>query len=136
MIVVFLIFALACGSPLVWFDGPFNVADDSAIRLDMHTSSPLYHGKVTKVIACSAIDRPFFALDPDHSDATGCNSPGFTSQVIFTEEARHEKGSLASKFRVRQTARSLFVRRRLVMRHSPLVYLQVVPPSIPAFVFR
>jgi hypothetical protein len=128
MILLFLVFSLAIGTapppPLVWFDGPFNVADSSAIRLDMHTSSPLYHGRVIKVVACSSIDRPFLELDPALEASTGCNSPGFTSQVIFTETERYEKGSLVSKFRVRQTARSLFVRRRLVMRHSPLVYLQ------------
>jgi hypothetical protein len=44
-----LFLALVTASPLVWFDGPHNVADESAIRLDMHTSSPLFHGRVVKV---------------------------------------------------------------------------------------
>lgn len=56
---------------------------------------------------------------------TGCNSPGFERQQIYSIEEMHAHGSLASKFRVRQTAQSLYIRRRLVEKHSPVVYLEV-----------
>jgi hypothetical protein len=113
-LVLVFFFLAAAAQQVARLDGPFLVADDSAIRLDLHTANPLYHTRVVRVTACSAVDRPFLA-------DLGCQSPGFTSTVIYDGAS----GSLASKWRVRQSARSLFVRRRLVTKFSPVVHLEV-----------
>lgn len=109
----------------VWLDPPVKVADDQALRIDIQTSNPLHHVRVIDVKACGAVDAPFWKYDPKHADRTGCNSPGFEAMEIYNEQLVKEKGSLASKFRVRTTPRSIFVRRRLVNRNTPIVYLQI-----------
>lgn len=110
--------ASATSEPLIWLNAPVSVANEQALRVDIVSTKSLHHARVTRVVACTAIDRPFVAYKYDAPDTTGCHSPGFTSLDIFG-------GQEVTKFRVRQSAQSLYIRKRLLDRHSPLVYLEV-----------
>ena len=90
---------------------PVLVADDQGLRIDLQLDDRSLRGRVKSVVACSSIDEPFFAIDWSRRNETGCNSPGFRAETVFTEQMAHERGSLASKFAVRQTGLALYVRR-------------------------
>lgn len=109
----------------VWLSVPTLVASGQSLRIDIQTWAGMHHARVTRVIACSATDKPFRSFQPTSPETTGCNSHGFERQEIYSVESSAQMGSLASKFRVRQSAQSLYIRRRLVEKHSPVVYLEV-----------
>jgi len=104
-------------------DPPVAVADNRAIRLDVQTSSILLRAKITKLVACSAVDKPLVAYDPSSPDVTGCGTPGFMATQIFPVVPETER-AVPDLFRVRQRARSMFIKRRLLDVHSPSVWLQ------------
>jgi hypothetical protein len=113
----------------VWLDPPVTVADDRALRLDVQTSSILLRAQISKLVVCSAVDRSIVAYDENAPQATGCDTPGFLSTQVFpllTEEdpATRDHRTPPDIYRVRQRARSLFIKRRLLDPHSPTVWLQ------------
>ncbi len=95
---------------------PETIVNGRSLRVDIESSKSEEH-RVTSIVACSSIDTPFHDYDPLAPESTGCNSPGFQSEFIFP--------SATSLFKVRQRSNALFMRRRLVVRQSPVVYLQV-----------
>lgn len=118
-LLVLLVWGTLCSQGrIVWLDPPVSVADDRAIRLDVQTATILLRAKVTQLVACSAVDMPLVAYDGAHPETTGCGTPGFKATQIFPET-----GSL-DVFHVRQRARSMFIKRRLLDLHSPTVWLQ------------
>ena len=112
----------------VWLDPPVSVADDRALRLDVQTSSILLRAQITKLVVCSAVDRSIVAYDETNAEATGCGTSGFISTQVFplvTEDtASRDHRTPPDLYRVRQRARSLFIKRRLLDPHSPTVWLQ------------
>jgi hypothetical protein len=126
MLFLFVLLAvLTAGAHEVKLSTPTLVADDQGIRIDLQLDDRSLRGRVRSVIACSSIDEPFFAIDWQRRNETGCSSPGFRAETIYTEQMAHDSGSLATKFAVRQTGLALYVRRRLIDRHSAVVYLEV-----------
>lgn len=113
----------------VWLGEAVNVADQQAVRIDIQTINALYHARVTQVVACSAPDKPFLSSSSDKDAEGGCNSPGYKTSrtVIYSSEHQDSvrENPVANKFRVRQTARSLYIRKRLLDVHSPVVHLEV-----------
>ncbi len=97
--------------PPVKLGVPVLVADEQGLRIDLQLGDRSLRGRVKSVVACSSIDEPFFAIDWSRRNETGCNSPGFRAETVFTEQMAYERGSLASKFAVRQTGLALYVRR-------------------------
>ena len=118
---------LGAGS-VAWLDPPVSVADDRALRLDVQTSSILVRAQITRLVVCSALDRPLVAYDGNNPDTTGCNTPGFLATQIFPVPAATTTvdGEETPKdlYHVRQRARSTFIKRRLLDPHSPTVWLQ------------
>lgn len=105
-----------------------DVADGHAARFDLSTANPLHHARVVRVVACSAVNRPFFPYSPAAPLATGCHSPGYGGGQLVYQDSNDTASQTpldSRKFRIRQTGRSLFVRKRLLDAHSPLVHLQV-----------
>jgi len=121
-----LIATVCAGSDAVaWIDAPVDISDGQAVRIDIRSASILDHPVVKSVIACSAVDRPFIPYEERAANRTGCRSPGFTSLEIFSDKMEREKGSLATKFAVRRSGQSLYIRKRLVDPHTPIVYVEV-----------
>lgn len=110
LLLLLLLLSLGCGHQ-VKLGPPVLVADDQGLRIDLQLEDRSSRGRVKRVIACSSIDEPFFAIDEARRNETGCNSPGFRAETVFTEQMAYERGSLASKFAVRQTGLALYVRR-------------------------
>lgn len=115
------LFLVLCGWVLgassVSIRAPETIVNGRSLRVDLESLSAADDTRVTSIVACSSIDAPFHDYDPLAPESTGCNSPGFQSEIIFP--------SATSLFKVRQRSKSLFMRRRLVVRQSPVVYLQV-----------
>lgn len=89
-------------------------------RLSKNDTRHHYDSKsltIARIVACSSIDMPFYAYNQSEANTTGCNSPGFQSEVIFP--------SSTSLFKVRRRGDMLYMKRRLVVWQSPLVYLQM-----------
>ncbi len=112
------------GDQQVWLDAPTAVANNRALRLDIQTANPLYHARMTKLVACSAVDRAFL---PE----ARCSSPGFMATELYPLKEHQEIGDgggddrkRGSKFHVRQRSRSIYLKRRLLDPHSPTVYLE------------
>lgn len=104
----------------VSLEQPQLVIADQAVRIDLTAANTMYHLHVVKVVACSAVDIPWRQFDIDEPSATGCNSPGFIGHVIYTDG-----GMKDDKFQVRQRGRSMYIRKRLIDKRSPTVYLEV-----------
>ncbi len=119
--------------PQAWLDPPVAVADNRALRLDVQTSSILLRAQVIKLVVCSAVDQPLVAYDAARADTTGCASPGFMATHVYPASGPEQNDEL---FRVRQRARSLFIKRRLLEPHSPTVWMQAtleVPRALLPF---
>lgn len=115
----------AAEMPSAWLESPVLVANDRALRLDVQTRSILLRAQVVKLIACSAVDQPIVAYAEDAALSTGCWSPGFTQTQVFPLPAGvNASTGVVDHFAVRQRARSLYLRRRLLDPHSPSVWLQ------------
>lgn len=111
---------------------PMPLVGGRSIRMDIIRSSSrgkaARHAdvKLVSIHACAAVDMPFLAYDPYNPTKTGCNSPGYRSEEIYSDAiATDAAGSLATKFRVRTRGQTIFMRRRLVDLRSPIVYLQI-----------
>lgn len=122
MILVLLI-TLALSSIVV--SPPRSIVNGRSLQIDIGLS-PGQRLHVERIVACSAIDMPFVAYDPDAPSTSGCNSSGYTAVEIYSASiASSPAGSLASKFRVRQQKNSVLMRRHLINRHAPTVRLQM-----------
>lgn len=121
LFIAVLLLCAAASESTITLSHPVLVTDNQAVRIDIKTETLLHHARVTRVIACSAVDKPFTEYTETRSMSTGCDSPGFASAVIYSDHGQTE----VNKFLVRQTAQSLYVRRRLLNRYSPVVYLQI-----------
>ena len=113
---------------------PVSIVDGRSLRIDI---KPQLDGtekhktvEVETIHACSAVDMPMIAYDRTAPERTGCRSPGYRTEEIYSPVVKKDPaGSLATKFRVRQRGHSIFLRRRLVDLRSPIVYLQIVVRS-------
>jgi hypothetical protein len=102
--------------------------------MDVQTASILLRAQITKLVLCSAVDKPLVAYDATAPQGTGCDSPGYLATQVFplvieeedkpqSESARHHR-TPADMYQVRQRGRSLFIKRRLLDVHSPTVWMQ------------
>jgi hypothetical protein len=62
------------------------------------------------------------AYDTEQASNTGCNSPGYKATQVFSSAP--VSGARDTKFHVRQRARSLYIKRRLLDPVSPTVWMQ------------
>ncbi len=107
--------------PPVTLEEPETVISEQAVRLDLTTTNVLYHAHVVSITVCSAVDIPWQQFDRGNPSGTGCNSPGFIGREIFNSK----EGTKDPEFQVRQRARSIYVRKVLVDRRSPTVYMEI-----------
>ncbi len=120
-----LLLLLVLVSKALHLSAPLSIVNGRSLRVDIvhseggggRVSQRRKDYLVTSIVACSSIDVPFRDYDPREPDQTGCNSPGFQSELVFPSET--------SLFKARQRYSTLFMRRRLVVMQSPVVYLQV-----------
>lgn len=131
MLLVFILLLLLAASSAgaaeraVWLDPPVSVADDRALRLDVQTASILTRARITKLVVCSAVDKPLMGYDAANPEGSGCSTPGFSSTQVFPALVRDDPDKrVPDLFRVRQRARSTFIKRRLLDPHSPTVWIQ------------
>jgi|WetSurMetagenome_2_1015567.scaffolds.fasta_scaffold00074_24 hypothetical protein len=125
LLIVFASLVSASEERAVWLDVPVSVADDRALRLDVQTASILTRARITKLVVCSAVDKPLVAYDATNPDTTGCSSAGFSATQVFPSLVREgPEKRVPDLFRVRQRARSTFIKRRLLDPHSPTVWIQ------------
>lgn len=122
MILLFL-FALANG---ISVSAPYPIVNGRSVRIDVSGSGPGTRLHVDRIVACSGVDMPFVAYDAAEPGTSGCNSSGYMAHDIYSEAiAKSPSGSLASTFRVRIQNAAIFLRRRLISRHAPVVRLQL-----------
>jgi hypothetical protein len=122
----FLVLGTGLGSrqSVAWLDAPVSVADDRALRLDVQTASIMVRAQITRLVVCSALDKPLVAYDGNNPDATGCNTPGFLATQVFPIPETATDETVKDLYHVRQRARSTFIKKRLLDPHSPTVWLQ------------
>lgn len=123
---LFLFLSMQRGGAEVFVNQPVPIVNGRSLRMDMNFGPGHTHTRVERVIACSAIDMPFFEYDPSQPETSGCNSSGYAALEIYSRAiALNPAGSLASKFRVRMKQNTILMRRHLLDRRAPLVRLQV-----------
>jgi len=114
---------------------PVSMVEGRTIRIDFmpkRDSATATVGKqgafeIVSIHACAGVDMPFIAYSAANAAITGCNSPGYRTEEIFSDAIRKDPaGSLATKFRVRQRGQAIYMRRRLVDLRTPIVNLQIV----------
>ena len=122
----FLFLFIGGGGAEIFVSQPVPIVNGRSLRVDTSFGPGHTYARVERVIACSAIDMPFFEYDPRQPETSGCNSSGYAALEIYSRDiALNPAGSLASKFRVRMKQNTILMRRHLLDRRAPLVRLQV-----------
>lgn len=101
---------------------PVDIVDGESLQFDVLRPALENPVTLTRVVACASVDAPYLAYDPDRSSSTGCNSPGYTSMEIYSRDR-----PVSSKFAARLASggRTMYLQKRLVNVHTPVVHLQV-----------
>jgi hypothetical protein len=126
LLLLLLLLLSVVGRAEISVNPPVSIVNGRSLRLDINHGQGSTHARVERVIACSAIDMPFFEYDPKQPETSGCNSSGYVALEIYSRAiALDPAGSLASKFRVRLKQHTILMRRHLLDRRAPLVRLQI-----------
>ena len=101
---------------------PLDIVNGESLQFEVLRPTLENPVTLTRVVACSSVDAPYLTYDKQHFTSTGCSSPGYTSVEIYSREY-----PVSSKFaaRLANGGRTVYLQKRLVNVHTPVVHLEV-----------
>lgn len=108
---------------MVQISKPRAIVDGQAVQIRVTTNNPLHTVHIERIVACSSVDRPYYDFEYQDFASTGCRSHGYGGGLIYST---NPEDTTLTKFRVRIHGNQLFIRKRLVDVHAPVVHLEVL----------